>query len=126
MSEKILKDKRVLLVEDDPASQRLTTIALKSYGCFVQTIDNGAEVLNDMKKNKYDIILLDIRLPEMDGYEVAEAIRKDYNHDVPIVAVTAYAAKEDVDKCFTVGINDCLTKPFDLNDLKEIIIKWLK
>ncbi len=81
-------------------------------------------------KNEYSMVLMDLTLPEMDGFEVARMIRDKtftgYDHTIPIVAFTGSALKEDREKCFKAGMNDILLKPYRLNDLENMLNKWIR
>ncbi|MBF0118905.1 MAG: response regulator [Desulfobacterales bacterium] len=127
-SVKSLKGIQILLVEDNTFNQQIASELLKSKGIFVSVADNGVAGLNMIKKSKFDVILMDIQMPEMDGYETTIAIReweKDKNCKTPIIAMTANMT-EDREKCFEVGMDDYVTKPIDPDYLLETIQKWVK
>ncbi len=117
---------RVLVVEDSLPNQELLKIHLETLGCAADYALNGKEALEFLKKNQYDICLMDLQMPVMGGIETAKFIRTQLKNLVPIVALTAAEIQEEREKCFTVGMNDYLAKPFGIDELKEIIIKCTK
>ncbi len=115
----------VFLAEDEFINQRIISAYLEEQGCTVTICENGRELLNTMKKAKADIILMDIRMPVLNGLETTEAIRKmEKDTDsapIPIVALTAQATTEFEKKCKKAGMNDYLTKPIPFTKLVSII-----
>lgn len=124
--ETILAGKAVLIVEDNPVNQLLVSKILRRWGMSTVTTNNGAEALIAIEKQHFDIILMDLQMPVMDGFEATQAIRghAQYRH-TPIIALTANNFKDDSDYCFRVGMNDFLSKPVSLPNLKEKIRFWL-
>lgn len=118
------KGLRVLVAEDNQTNQKLISLFLENFGCEIEIVNNGLEVLNKLEDNEYDIILMDIQMPVMSGYEATEEIRNVYKNDVSIIALTADAMKEDKDKCLAYGMNDYLSKPISAEKLKEKLLKW--
>jgi len=131
--EDMKKSIRILVAEDNPVNRQLAVIMLEKAGYTVKTVDNGREALDHFtsEPDKYDLILMDIQMPEMDGTAAAEAIRKweqsqsSTNIHIPIVAVTANAQKEDRIKCLESGMDDYLTKPIKREVVFEMIEKWV-
>jgi signal transduction histidine kinase/CheY-like chemotaxis protein len=123
----LLKDNvRLLLAEDNPINQKLAQSLIKKTGIPVDTVCDGAAALAALKEKEYHLILMDIRMPDLDGFATTEKIRKELGlKDIPIIAMTAHAMKEDREKCFTVGMNDYVTKPFKPNELYLLLHKWL-
>ncbi|RKY36202.1 MAG: hypothetical protein DRP78_04215 [Candidatus Omnitrophota bacterium] len=119
-----LKGVRVLVVEDQPTNQKLMKVYLNMFGCVSDYANNGQEAVEKIKNNRYDLCLMDIQMPVMGGLEATEFIRKEVNKDIPIIALTAAAMKEDKDKARSSGMNDYLVKPIDHKKLKEMILKW--
>lgn len=109
--------KKVLLVEDDPNLGALLQEYLKHKSFLVDLKRDGAEGLLAFRKNKYDIVLLDVMMPKKDGFEVAQEIRKD-DQEVPIIFLTAKSLKEDKIKGLTIGADDYITKPFSMEVLE--------
>lgn len=109
---KKLNGKHILLVEDAPDVQMLLQLFLNKKGVKVDLANNGQEGLDKANHHQYDLILMDMQMPLLDGYATTEALRKSGN-ETPIVALTARAMKEDRDRCLKVGCNDYMTKPID-------------
>ena len=114
----------VLLVEDNLLNQKLASFILKKIGCHAEIASNGLEALEMIGKQNYDLVLMDVQMPVMDGLQASMAIRKELHLDVPIVALTANTFKEDVENCINAGMNDHLGKPYKEEQLIQIINKW--
>jgi two-component system, sensor histidine kinase and response regulator len=114
----------ILLVEDNILNQKLMTILLNKMECIVEIANNGHEAVLKAAAKNYDVILMDIQMPIMDGLEATELLRDRMKVKTPIIALTAKVFKEDDEKCMAVGMNDFLTKPVEIKALKEKIIKW--
>ncbi len=117
---------RVLLVDDNKVNQVVAGSFLKSWGMEVQFADHGREALEIVAEKKIDIVLMDLQMPEMDGYEASLAIRAfsdPYFKTLPILALTASALQEVKEKAFASGINGFITKPFQPDDLKQKILQ---
>ncbi|MFP4417995.1 MAG: response regulator [Chitinispirillaceae bacterium] len=120
------KNKRVLLVEDNITNQQVAHAMLSRFGLVVDTVANGRDALDTFKSVGYDLILMDIQMPEMDGFETTNKIRNSgKNSDTPIIAMTAHASKRYQNKCFKAGMNDYISKPIDFSDLRPLLEKWL-
>ncbi len=123
-----LKDLSILLVEDNEFNQMVAVDTLLDAieGAKVDVANNGKEAVDKVKKNAYDVVLMDIQMPEMDGHEAARTIRSDTDHrvnSIPIIAMTASVIKAEVDKCFESGMNEFVGKPFSVEDLLTKIEK---
>lgn len=122
-------ERRILLVEDDPINQNLTVFALSRLGCQVDVAADGFEALQLYKTKYYDLILMDCRMPKMDGYASTRKIRElEALHGikrVPIVAVTANDLPENRDKCLEVGMDDYLSKPVQLSVMRNVVQMYL-
>ena len=118
---------RILLAEDNEVNQTLALKLLEKVGCHADTAMNGKEVLALLAKNEYDLILMDVQMPEMDGFEATVAIRAEEEHDqhIPIIAMTAYAMKGDKERCMDAGMDDYISKPIKPKKLYELLDKWL-
>ena len=122
----ILSGKKILIVEDNPINQMLVTNIVKRWNMTAITANNGVECLNELQRQSIDIVLMDLQMPIMDGYEASKQIRLNPEFaTLPIIALTANNFQEDKDRCFDVGMNDFLSKPVSLNILKEKISAWL-
>lgn len=119
-------DTRILLAEDNPANQRVIRAILRSAGLQVDLASNGLEVVEAITKLPYDIVLMDISMPLMDGMEATTIIRKmsGAKSQVPIVALTAHALKGDRERFIACGMNDYLTKPIDKSATLRCISRW--
>ena len=117
----------VLLVEDNDINRLYAKSILKKWQCQTDTAENGLVAIEKIKNNLYDVVLMDIQMPILDGYETTKAIRLMDSEisKVPIVALTANATKVDVEKCLAAGMNDYLPKPFTPNDLYRKLFQEL-
>jgi len=117
----------VMVAEDNPASLKLMETFLKKRGCHVDTAGSGQEVLDKLRRRRYHVVFMDISMPAPDGYETTRIIRDPdspvLDHDVPIVAMTAYALAGDREKCLRAGMNDYLAKPINSDRLDEILAR---
>jgi CheY-like chemotaxis protein len=116
-----------LLVEDNEYNQLVASELLKSVGLLVTIADNGRKALDTLNTSPFDIVLMDIQMPVMDGYEATRCIRTDpVFNTLPIIAMTAHAMATDRDKCITAGMNDYVSKPIDPDTLFAVLVKWIK
>ncbi len=123
---KLLVGLKVLVVEDNFFNQALVVRILENSRCKVDVADNGIVAVEKIEKNIYDVVLMDIQLPEMDGYKATEHIRTklpEGKKEIPIIAMTAHAFREEVEKCLKCGMNDYISKPFKENELYDKLIK---
>jgi len=111
----------ILLVEDNPVNQKVTSLIIKRLGYSVTIANNGQEAVELCIESLFDIILMDLSMPVMDGFEATTQIRKqdNLNTKTTIIALTGHAFDEHRKRCEEVGINDFMTKPFDLFKLKS-------
>jgi len=119
---------RVLLVEDYQTNQQVAAMHLEGAGFKVELAENGRQAVEAYKSRSCDIILMDIQMPEMDGYEATRLIREfeqEKEDRTPIIAMTAHASEEDREKCLTAGMDDFISKPLRRRDLLNILEKWL-
>jgi CheY-like chemotaxis protein/anti-sigma regulatory factor (Ser/Thr protein kinase) len=117
--------KIILLAEDNPVNQQLMKVLLKKMGFEVTLVENGKLAVEALGKASYDIILMDIQMPEMNGLEATRTIRQN-GIKTPIVAITANALKGDREQCLEAGCDDYLPKPVDKHDLEDMINKYLQ
>jgi len=120
---------KILLADDDSVSRMAAAINLEHQGWSVKTAADGCEVLSILETEDFDLILMDLQMPRLDGFETAKHIREmekklEVNH-IPIIAMTADAMKDDLDRCMKVGMDDCLTKPAGARKLVEVVQKYL-
>ena len=121
---------QILLADDNRVNQMVAMGILSQLGYHrIDTAFNGIEVLTALKKNHYDVVLMDLSMPEMDGKEATLKIRETssgvLDSTIPIIALTAHAMKGDREKCLALGMDDYLTKPLDQDSLKQMLDKWL-
>ncbi len=113
---------RILLAEDNPVNQKVTLLTLLKMGYTASVANNGAEALEALHHVKYDLILMDIQMPIMDGIEATRRIIEEWKDDRPrIVAITANAMKGDEDKYLEVGMDGYLSKPVRIDELQTIL-----
>ncbi len=119
--------KRILLAEDYPPTQHILISHLKSKGYQVILAENGKEAVEQACFNPFDLIIMDVQMPEMDGYEATRQIRdlSDKCAETPILALTATTYMSELDKCLSSGMNDVITKPIRKNELLKIAAKWI-
>jgi len=120
---------RILLAEDNTVNQIVALGILKKLGFRTDAVANGLEAIEALKSFPYDLVLMDMQMPEMDGMEATRQIRNPRtqcpNPNIPIIALTANAMQEDRDKCLEAGMNDYISKPVILMALAQVIEKWL-
>lgn len=116
---------RVLLVEDNPVNQTVIEAMLRSLGYDVDVVSDGAEAVNQVRERVYSAVLMDCRLPVLDGYGASRQIRQiPGRNELPIIALTANALLGDRDICLDAGMNDYLAKPFKRADLQQVLLRW--
>jgi len=119
---------RVLVAEDNAVNQRLATRLLEKRGHRVTVTANGREAVEAVAKQSFDLVLMDIQMPEMDGFEATAAIRQREKHNgahIPIVALTAHAMKGDRERCLAAGMDDYLSKPIRSQELDDLLQTYL-
>ena len=123
----VLRDKTVLVADDDVRNIFSLTKSLENYGMNVISAIDGKDALKQMDgKEKIDIVLMDMMMPEMDGYESIRRIRKIPKYrNLPVIAVTAKAMTGDREKCIAAGASDYITKPVDVDQLISLLRVWL-
>jgi CheY-like chemotaxis protein len=116
---------RILLAEDNLINQKLAMHLLAKFGYTADAVINGRQAVEALEKRPYDLVLMDIQMPEMDGFEATAVIRDPQsavlNHAVPIIALTAHAMKGDREKCLGAGMNDYVAKPIQPEVLRKAI-----
>ena len=122
-----LKGAHVLLAEDNLINQEVAINILAEAGVRADIVNNGLEAVEAVRKNRYDAVLMDMQMPEMDGYQATGVIRQDIRLDqLPIIAMTAHAMEGDREKCLDAGMNDYVSKPVDPQELFETLGKWVQ
>jgi CheY-like chemotaxis protein len=118
---------RVLMAEDNSVNRKLTTLFLERMGYVPEVVSDGLDVIKKLKTKTFDVILLDIAMPQMDGYEVLKLVRQmDLEKQPRIIGVSANAFKGDIEKGMSLGLDDYLVKPLRFNELKEKLIASYK
>jgi len=123
------KQVSVLLVDDHPVNRELLMQQLELLGACAEVAESGATALSLYSSGSFDMVITDCHMPEMDGYELSRTIREMEQHDgrqrVPIIAWTANVLTEEEERCRAAGMDDMLTKPMSLSDLRNMLLKWL-
>ena len=117
----ILKGSRILLVEDNEMNRLVASTVLEHYEVVLVEAENGLEAINILNKERFDLVLMDVQMPVMNGIEATMRIRKEISTTIPIIALTANAIKGESDKCIGAGMNAYVTKPFDEESLIRTI-----
>jgi CheY-like chemotaxis protein len=119
---------KILLAEDNPINQEVALTILKKKGFHADVVNNGLEAINALQEIAYDLVIMDVQMPEMDGLKATRIIRDPsstvLNHHLPILAMTANAMKGDQEECLKAGMNDYLSKPFEPDELVDKIVHW--
>ncbi|MEZ4386758.1 MAG: ATP-binding protein [Candidatus Krumholzibacteriia bacterium] len=119
----------LLLAEDNPVNQKVASILLRKLGYAVEVVDNGAAALAALARRRYRLVLMDVQMPVMDGYEAVRRIRlgedQVLDRHVPIIALTAHAMKGDRQRCLDAGMDDYLAKPIDASALADLLDQFL-
>lgn len=119
-----LESRHILVVEDNEINQEVTVSTLETVGIISTVAENGQEAINALEKNQFDLVLMDVQMPIMDGLEATRIIRSKGNL-IPIIAMTANVFKEDQDDCMRAGMNDFVSKPIEPQHFFDTILKWL-
>ena len=114
---------KALIAEDNLMNQHLIAHLMKSWSIDYTIVDNGKEAIKELNKNGYSIVLMDIQMPEMDGYTATGIIRNELKRDIPIIAMTAHAMTGEKEKCLQLGMNDYVSKPIKETVLYNIIAR---
>jgi CheY-like chemotaxis protein len=113
----------ILVVEDNLMNQRLASLIVKKFGYSVDIANNGLEAIQSVQEHIYDIVLMDVQMPEMDGLTATKWIRQNLKYQPHIVALTASSSLSDRTTCFSAGMNDYIMKPIDFQEIKRVIFQ---
>jgi PAS domain S-box-containing protein len=120
---------RILLAEDNPINQKLAVVLLQKAGYSVDAVENGVQALEKVQSNQYNVVLMDVQMPEMDGLEATQKIRtweKETGKHIPIIAMTAHAMQGDRERCLEAGMDDYVTKPLEPKVFFSALDRWLQ
>lgn len=118
----------ILVVEDNPVLQRVIQLLSKKFGVEADVVPNGNAALSALAGREYAAVFMDWRMPDMDGLECTRRIRQseaDTARHVPIIAMTANVMDEDRQRCLDVGMDDYMSKPFNSDQFKQMLLRWL-
>jgi len=118
---------RILLAEDNPVNQKVAVRLLETQGHSVVPVSTGAELLEVFPRGSFDLILMDVQMPVMNGYDATRAIRArewSTGKHIPVIALTAHAMQGDRQICLDAGMDDYLSKPIQSGDLRETLARW--
>jgi CheY-like chemotaxis protein len=120
--------KRILIAEDNEINRRIALRILEKSGFAAEAVGNGRLALEALKHDHYDLVLMDVQMPEMDGFEATTAIRNLASavREIPIIAMTANAMAGDREKCIASGMDDYISKPVSLPKLQSALDKWIQ
>jgi PAS domain S-box-containing protein len=119
------KKARILVVEDNPMNQRLAALLLSDWGYDFDIVEDGKEAITGVQTIDYQLVLMDVQLPIMDGYEATSIIRNELKNPIPIIATTAHALAGEREKCLEIGMNDYISKPLQEDAVLAIIQKYI-
>lgn len=119
----MLSGLKILVAEDNPLNQKIATILLQKQGAEVTTVFDGQAAVNELKSKPYDVVLMDIHMPIMDGYEATRIIREEIHSIIPVIALSASDFDDEKKLCIDAGMNECITKPFEVLQLVNILAR---
>jgi CheY-like chemotaxis protein len=112
---------RILVVEDNPLNQKVVGMMIRNWGMLFDLCGNGRQAIEKIRETKYDLVLMDLQMPEMNGYEATSVIREKLGNNVPVVALTAHESDEEREKCTASGMNAYVTKPINEKILSGVV-----
>lgn len=127
LAEQRKKNLRILLAEDNPINQKLAIVLLQKSGHSVDAVETGAQAFEKVKTSQYSVVLMDVQMPDMDGFEATRQIRiweQSSHQHIPIIAMTAHAMSGDRERCIAAGMDDYVTKPLEPRVLFNVIDRW--
>jgi len=118
---------RILVVEDLEANRAVAVFYLKKLGCSIWTAENGIAALELCRNNPFDLVFMDLEMPEMNGMEAMKRLKKEEtpNKHTPVIGLTANEEKKKVESCLNLGFRQMLNKPFKSADLKDALNRWI-
>ncbi|MDQ7091257.1 MAG: response regulator [Methylococcales bacterium] len=123
----LMRGIKILVVDDDDINRLIAKEMLEDEGLIVDLAEGGQQALDKINQQPFDLVLMDLQMPEMDGYETCRQIRRNLKYqDLPIIALTAHAMSDIKDKCLHAGMNDYASKPFKMNELLSIFARWVQ
>lgn len=122
---KILEGKNILVTDDNEMNRLVAATVLSNYGASILEATNGREAIDMLQLQPVDLVLMDIQMPVMNGFEATQVIRKELESNIPVIALTANAIKGENKKCLDAGMNDYISKPFNEEDFVSTIARWL-
>jgi hypothetical protein len=125
-SEKAFEGKHFLVVEDNPINQQLIEYVIRKAGAQVTVANHGGEAIEDLQANRYDLIIMDLQMPVMDGYETAKYLREVLKLQTPVLAMTANALKGEQVRCLEAGMNGYMSKPFEFREFYSRVADLLQ
>jgi CheY-like chemotaxis protein len=129
LNSNVLQGMNILLVEDNKINQRVAVYTIEKWGANIDVADNGNEAIKMLDRKLYEVILMDLQMPEMDGYETTDFIRrrmKAPTNGIPIIAMTASALVSEKESCISAGMTDYITKPFNSAVLQQKILEAVR
>lgn len=121
----MLKGISILIADDNKLNQKIATFALEKYRASCTAVFNGKEAIDQLNARRYDVILMDIQMPEMDGLEATMYIRRELGLQLPIIGLTANNLFGETENCVEAGMNTCISKPFDPEELSALILQLI-
>jgi CheY-like chemotaxis protein len=120
-----LSNMKILVVEDNLLNQKIAAYLIRGYGFGCDVCANGKEAIQLLKKGKYDLVMMDIQMPEMDGYETTAHIRNDLQLNMPVIATTGTSSGSEKGKCIESGMTDYISKPLKSDELYKLLTTYL-
>ena len=112
----------ILVVEDNELNQRITNFILLKQGASIKNATNGRQAIEMLREGHFDVVLMDLQMPEMDGITTTRHVRQELKNDVPIIGITADMFTNDTPNCLEAGMNMCIPKPFEAKTISSLIL----
>jgi two-component system, sensor histidine kinase len=116
----------ILVVEDNILNQKIVNFILKKEGAEIVSAMNGNEAIEQLRVRDFDVVLMDLQMPGLDGFGASRYIRKELRSDVPIIALTADVFVSETSNCLDAGMNACISKPFETNELSALVLRLIE